>query len=93
MLLGDCYSFPKCHDSLLPSVIGLFHKVLLNGSVSIPRSCVSITCKIQMNKIADASIKQGRPESKLTLYVPPVKKEGDTLIILVPSLEQKTAIG
>lgn len=93
MLLSCCSYFSKCHDSLLPSVIELFHNVFLNGSVSIPGSCVRITCKIQMNKIADAFINQGRPESKLTLYVPPVKNEGDTLIISVPSLEQKTVIG
>lgn len=93
MLLSCCSYFPRCHDSLLPSVIELFHKVFLNGSVSIPGSCVRITCKIQMNKIADAFIKQGRPESKLTLYVLPVKNEGDALIIPVLSLEQKTVIG
>lgn len=93
MLLGGCSSFPKCPDSLLPAVIELFHKVFLNGSVLIPGSCVKITRKIQMNKIPDAFINQGRPESKLTLYVPPVRNEGDTLIIPVQSLEQKTAIG
>lgn len=93
MLLGGCSSFPKYHDSLLPSVIGLFHKVLLNGSVSIPGSCVRITCKIQTNKI-DAFTDQGRPESKLTLYVPPVRNQGGgTLIFPLPSLELKTATG
>lgn len=93
MLFGCCSSFPSCHDSLLPSVIELFHKVFLNESVSIPGSCVRITCEIQMNKIVDAFINQGRSTSKLTLYVPPVKNEGDTLMILVPTLEQKTVIG
>lgn len=93
MWLGGCTSFPKCHDSLLPSVIEFFHEVFLNGSVSVPGSCVIITCKIQMNKVADAFINQGRPESKLTLFVPPVKNEGEMLIIPVPCLEQKTEIG
>lgn len=37
----------------------------LNRSVSIPVRCVRIRYKIQMNKPADISINQGRPESRL----------------------------
>lgn len=60
MLLIGCSSFLKCHDSLLPSVTELFHKVFLSGSVSILGSCVRITCKIRVNKIADAFVNQGK---------------------------------
>lgn len=80
MLLGGCSSFPKCHDSLLPSVIGLFHKVWLNRSVSIPMRCVGITYKIQMNKLADTSINRADQKATSGSMCLPVTSEGDKLI-------------